>query len=226
MSLAENLLEVQENIKKACIRSGRNPESVQIIAVTKYVDIEKTAEVINLGLHHIGENRTQPALEKYDALHGRAVWHFIGSIQSKKVKQIIDKFDYIHSLDRLSLAEEIQRRAEPLGKKIKCFIQVNVSGEESKSGISPEELTHFVDKLKSFSLIDVIGLMTMAPLTEEKEEIRAVFRRLRELRDLLNERHIYHFPIQELSMGMSNDYEIAVEEGATFVRLGSVLLKG
>lgn len=226
MSLAENLLEIQGKINEACTRSGRNPDSVQIIAVTKYVDIEKTEEVINIGLHHIGENRTQPALEKYDALHGRAVWHFIGSIQSKKVKQIIDKFDYIHSLDRLSLTEEIQRRAEPFGKKIKCFIQVNVSGEESKSGIAPEELFHFVGELRSFSLIEVVGLMTMAPLTEDKEEIRSVFRSLRELRDQLNERQIYPFPIQELSMGMSNDYEIAVEEGATFVRLGSILLKG
>lgn len=226
MSLAENLLEVQGKINEACIRSGRNPESVQIIAVTKYVDIEKTEEVLDLGLPHIGENRTQPALEKYDAFNGRAVWHFIGSIQSKKVKQIIDKFDYIHSLDRLSLAEEIQRRAEPLERKIKCFVQVNVSGEESKSGIAPEELFHFVEDLRTFSMIDVVGLMTMAPLTEDKEEIRSVFRSLRELRDQLNEQHIYHFPIQELSMGMSNDYEIAVKEGATFVRLGSILLKG
>jgi len=225
MSITDNINIVREKIEKACKRSGRDPKEVKIVAVTKYVDAEGTKQVLDAGMVHIGENRVQQAVPKYDQLHKQGIWHFIGSLQRRKVKEVIGKFEYIHSLDRLSLAEEIDKRAKALNIQVKCFIQVNVSGEESKSGIQPEQILSFAKEVKPLDSIQVVGLMTMAPLMEDIEQTRPVFRRLRELRDLVNEQHIFDTPIKELSMGMSNDFEVAVEEGATFVRLGSILLK-
>ena len=145
-------------------------------------------------------------------------------MQSKKVRHVIGKFPYIHSLDRLSLAEEIEKRAETLNLTVKCFVQANVSGEQSKYGLPPERLPQFLQKLNVFSRIQVIGLMTMAPFEEDPEKTRPVFRSLREWRNRLNEEAVYRAPITELSMGMSNDFEVAVEEGATWVRLGTILV--
>ncbi len=225
VSITANIQIVQDKIEQACKRIGRDTEEINVIAVTKYVNVEKTEEVLNAGLQHIGENRPQQAVSKYDQLQERGIWHFIGNLQTRKVKQVIGKFEYIHSLDRIALAEEIEKRAKYLGIKVKCFIQVNVSGEESKSGIDPDKLIQFSREVKQFESIEVVGLMTMAPLTENIEVIRPHFRRLRELRDYLNEQQIFDYLVKELSMGMSNDFEIAIEEGATFVRLGSILLK-
>lgn len=223
MPLAENINSVKERIKQACIKSGRDLNDVNIIAVTKYVDVDQARQILDLGLEHIGENRVQQALPKYEALHTRGTWHFIGSLQTKKVKQIIGKFEYIHSLDRLSLAEEIDIRAKQENIKVKCFLQVNVSGEESKSGVEPDNLLGFVKDLSKFNSIQLVGLMTMAPLYEDKELTRPVFRRLKKLLDLINEKGILNYQIKGLSMGMSNDFEVAIEEGATYLRLGSVL---
>lgn len=222
MNVSDNLREIEQRIEKACARSGREKKNVRIIAVTKYVSSDRAQEAISAGVMDLGENRVEDYKTKYDLIGDQVNWHFIGSLQSKKVKKMIREFDYIHSLDRLSLAEEIDKRAE--GKEISCFVQVNVSGESSKAGLNPDQVITFIRDLASFESISVIGLMTMAPMIDDKEELRSVFRRLRELQVSVRDLSLSHAPCTELSMGMSNDYEIAVEEGATFVRIGSSLV--
>lgn len=225
MSVQERLDAIRSRIAEACIRTGRRPEDVQIIAVTKYTTLEVAEEVLAAGLTHIGENRWQDVKPKWEAIGGRAVWHFIGSLQTNKVKDVVGKFPYIHSLDRPALAQEINRKAGALGvEPVQCFIQVNISGEDSKHGLPPEELEGFAALLSDMPHIRVVGLMTMAPLEGGEETARPVFRRLRELRDDLNAKGILPYEVRELSMGMSGDFEAAVEEGATFIRLGTVLV--
>ncbi|MFS0861408.1 YggS family pyridoxal phosphate-dependent enzyme [Fredinandcohnia sp. 179-A 10B2 NHS] len=221
MNVKTNLEEITTKIAAACARSNRSEETVSIIAVTKYVSIETTKEAIEAGVIHIGENRDNGLLKKKEAIEDNATWHFIGSLQTKKVKSIINQVDYLHSLDRISLAEEIQKRAE---NKKKCFIQVNTSGEESKHGIEPEQVIPFVKALIDFPSIEVVGLMTMAPYTEDDALIRNCFRDLRELKNNVQALGLTYAPCNELSMGMSNDFEIAIEEGATFIRLGTSLV--
>ncbi|WP_420894167.1 YggS family pyridoxal phosphate-dependent enzyme [Staphylospora marina] len=218
---------VMETIREACRRSGRDPGDVRVIAVTKYVDAETTRNVLDAGLEHIGESRAQDANVKHKILEGRGTWHFIGHLQRNKVKDIIGKFVYVHSLDRWSLAEEIDKRVKAAGVgPVSCFIQVNVSGEQTKFGISPRELEEFARETANLSGIDIAGLMTMAPVVEHPEEARPVFRELRRLRDHLLRLEIPRLRPVHLSMGMSQDYGVAVEEGATWVRLGSVLVGG
>lgn len=223
MEVRENLQKIQQNINDACKRVGRDTQEVKIIAVTKYVDEARTKEVLDAGIIHIGENRVEGGVEKFEALGDRGIWHFIGSLQSKKVKKMIDKFSYIHSLDRLSLAKEINKRAIE-GKKVNCFVQLNVSGEETKSGISSDELIPFIHALAEYPAIHVVGLMTMAPFYEDAEKTRPIFRKLKQLQEEVKALKLPYAPCDELSMGMSNDYIVAVEEGATFVRLGSSLV--
>ncbi|RWR14056.1 YggS family pyridoxal phosphate-dependent enzyme [Siminovitchia fortis] len=217
----ENLAFIQGQIAEACERSGRNPEHIHIVAVTKYVSAERAAEALEAGIQNLGENRDDGLLAKWEVLKDKPLWHFIGTLQSRKVRNIIDKVEYIHSLDRMSLAKEINKRAD---KRIKCFIQVNVSGEESKHGLQPENTVEFIQKLEPYKNIEVIGLMTMAPYTDDEEVLRTCFRRLRNLKEEVEGLGLRHAPCHELSMGMSNDYKIAIEEGATFVRIGSALV--
>ncbi|MDE3838441.1 YggS family pyridoxal phosphate-dependent enzyme [Bacillus methanolicus] len=221
MDVSSKLIKIKEDIEKACERVNRLPEEVKIIAVTKYVSVERAKEALEAGILHLGENRDDGLLAKWEVLKDHAVFHYIGTLQSRKVKNIIDKVEYIHSLDRLSLAKEINKRAS---RKMNCFVQVNVSGEESKHGISPEEVTDFVKKLKEYPNIIVCGLMTMAPFTKDEDFIRSCFRKLRELQKKVQDLNLDHAPCNELSMGMSNDYIIAVEEGATMIRIGSALV--
>jgi PLP dependent protein len=224
VTLHDRLRDVENRLQKACRRSGRRREDVQVIAVTKYVSVDTAKAVVEAGNIHIGENRWPDAKDKWEALKGQAIFHYIGSLQTNKVKDVVGRFDFIHSLDRLSLADAIQKRAETLGITVPCFLQVNVSGEQSKHGLEPEQLQPFVRELQVYDRITPIGLMTMAPYESKPEETRPVFRTLRKLRDELNESAASKEPIMELSMGMSNDFEIAVEEGATRVRLGTVLV--
>ncbi|WP_332632186.1 YggS family pyridoxal phosphate-dependent enzyme [Halalkalibacter flavus] len=223
MTVKERLSNLQEQINDVCNRCDRDISSVQIVAVTKYVSIETTAQALDAGLIHIGENRTEGAARKWEELGDRGVWHFIGSLQTRKVKQIIGKYEYLHSLDRLSLAKEVDKRLED-GQVMKCFVQVNVSGEESKSGLSPEEVIPFITDLEPYKHIKVVGLMTMAPFYDDPELTRPVFRKLRKIRDEVQSLELYHAPCKELSMGMSNDFTVAIEEGATFIRIGSALV--
>ncbi|HWO77875.1 MAG TPA: YggS family pyridoxal phosphate-dependent enzyme [Bacillus sp. (in: firmicutes)] len=221
MSVKERYEVIKSRIKHACDKAGRSANEVHIIAVTKYVSIDRAKEALEAGVMHLGENRDDGFLEKWNALGDKPTWHFIGTLQSRKVKQIIDYVDFIHSLDRLSLAKEINKRAQ---KEIKCFVQVNASGEASKHGLAPEEAIEFIHQLQSLTNIKVVGLMTMAPLTEDTKLIRNCFRKLKDIQKSIQSLNLSYAPCTELSMGMSNDYEIAVEEGATFVRIGTALV--
>ncbi len=206
-------------IAEAAIRSGRDPGAVKLIAVTKTVGIEMVRRAAALGIEDFGENRVQDAAEKVAAMPGLR-WHFIGHLQSNKVKEVLPAYALIHSLDRLSLAEALQDQAKKVGCPAEVLIQVNVSGEQSKFGLAPGELPAFLEKIAVFDQVKVKGLMTMAPYLEDPEETRSYFRQLRLLRDA-NQKEGLSLP--ELSMGMTNDFFVAVEEGATMVRIGSAL---
>lgn len=224
LTLKDRMNDVETRITDACIRSGRSRENVQVVAVTKYVSLEMTAEVIHEGLLHIGENRWQNAEEKWNALGEQGIWHFIGHLQTNKVKDVIGKFQYIHSLDRFSLAQELEKKAKGMDIEVQVFVQVNISGEDTKYGLSPDKVVSFLEMIREFTHIRVVGLMTMAPFEGNPEDTRPIFRALRELRDELNRQSLTRKPITELSMGMSNDFEVAIEEGSTWVRLGSILV--
>jgi pyridoxal phosphate enzyme (YggS family) len=221
--LKEQIAHVEERIQSACSRAKRKRDDIQVIAVTKYVDLSSTRNVLDCGIRHLGENRWQNAREKWEHIGDEAIWHFIGHLQTNKTKDVAGRFAYVHSLDRIALLQELHRRAEQLNLTIHAFIQVNVSGEESKYGITPDQLYSFAAEAIQYHHVRIVGLMTMAPYESNPEHTRSVFRGLRMLRDELNERAILDDPIHHLSMGMSNDFEIAVEEGATWLRLGSVL---
>ncbi|MDO3676783.1 YggS family pyridoxal phosphate-dependent enzyme [Paenibacillus ehimensis] len=223
MDLQDRLTAARHRIQEACRRSGRNPEELRIIAITKYTTLEVTEQILQLGVSDIGESRWQDARTKWQTLGALGTWHFIGHLQTNKVKDVVGKFDYIHSLDRLSLAEEIEKKAAALQTAVNCFIQVNVSGEQTKQGVSPEGLFTFAEQIAGMEHLRIAGLMTMAPHEADPEATRPVFKRLRELRGELNARSVLKYEVTGLSMGMSNDFEVAVEEGATWLRLGSVL---
>lgn len=221
MSVKENLQLIQANIIEVCSKTNRDPNEIKLIAVTKYVSIETAQSAIIAGIKHIGENRDSGLIQKWEAIGEQAIWHYIGTLQTRKVKNIIDKVDFIHSLDRLSLAEEINRRARNI---IKCFVQVNAANEESKQGLSVDEVVPFIEKLKDFPNIKVEGLMTMAPFTEDDGVIRETFRKVNNLQKDVQALNLPYAPCEELSMGMSNDYKIAIEEGATMIRIGTSLV--
>ncbi|MFD1849134.1 YggS family pyridoxal phosphate-dependent enzyme [Oceanobacillus bengalensis] len=221
MDVQTNLKQITNNIRQACEKSNRKFEEITIIGVTKYVTIERAEETIAAGIKNLGENRNEGFLEKYNEFGKQVNWHFIGSLQSRKVKDIIDKIDYMHSLDRISLAKEINKRAS---SPVDCFVQVNVSGEASKHGLAPEKVIPFIEELSEYPNIHIVGLMTMAPHIDNKEKLRENFKQLAELRDLVKEKCLHHAPCEFLSMGMSNDYEIAIEEGATHIRIGTSLV--
>lgn len=210
-------------MQAACERSGRDRHAVTIVAVTKYVGVAETEDILEDGFTELGENRWQNAKAKWEAIGERANWHFIGHLQTNKVKDVVGRFACIHSLDRLALAEEISRKAAQANITVDVFIQLNVSGEASKYGLAPAELMAFAAQIRDLPHLRVVGLMTMAPYATVPEEARPVFRELRKLRDALNAEAIIPYPVEGLSMGMSGDYEVAIEEGATHVRLGSVL---
>jgi hypothetical protein len=221
MDVAVNLENIKEQIKQACAKSNRNLEEITLIGVTKYVTIERTEEALQAGVTNFGENRLEGFLTKYHHFADKANWHFIGTLQSRKVKEVIDKVDMIHSLDRMSLAKEINKRAE---ETMDCFVQVNVSGEETKHGLMPGEVLSFIEEAAKYEKIRIVGLMTMAPHIDDKSCLRQIFRKLAALRNEVRSQKFSHAPCEYLSMGMSNDYAIAVEEGATHIRIGSNLV--
>ena len=221
MDVASNLHNIETRINEAAQRAGRNPGDIKIIAVTKYVTAARAKEAYEAGIRNLGENRSEGILAKREFFDEQPIWHFIGSLQTRKVKSIIDKVNIIHSLDRISLAAEIQKRAE---KPVDCLVQVNVSGEDTKHGITPQETIEFVKQLANFDKIRIIGLMTMAPLTDNHDVIRQCFKDLKNLQVQIQNLLLPYAPCRELSMGMSNDFEIAVEEGSTMVRIGTALV--
>lgn len=211
MAIAENLATVRERIAAACGRAARAPEDVTLIAVSKTFDADAVAEAIEAGQRDFGENRVQEALPKIDAIAARGLdarWHLVGHLQSNKAKAAAGRFAVIHSVDSLRLAQELSRRAH----RMAVLLEVNVAQEESKFGFAPEEVAPALSSIANLPHLEVRGLMTVAPDAGDAEAVRPVFRKLRELRDALG--------LRELSMGMSNDYEVAIEEGATMVRVG------
>ena len=220
MSIAQNIAEIQENIRKAAIRSGRDPGEITLIAVTKTHPVEAMQEAIDAGIPDIGENKAQEVVRKHPLLEREARWHFIGHLQKNKVKYVIGRTALIHSVESMSLAREISRRAKKEGIVMPVLVEVNVSGEESKFGLSPDQVEVFLEEAGQLMGIRVDGLMTMAPDSEDPETARPVFRQLRQLRDELRSRG---YRLDILSMGMTNDYTVAVEEGSTHVRVGTAI---
>ena len=220
MNVRENFETITREIVETCKQVGRNPEEVKLIAVTKYVTDTRVEEAIEAGITDFAENRPQNYVERKNK-YSNKTWHLIGSLQTRKVRDVINEVDYFHALDRDSLAKEIEKRAE---KEIKCFVQVNISGEESKHGLTSEGAIDFIKSLEQYSKIKVVGLMTMAPFVEDEVVLRNCFRKLRQLRDEVKGLNLLYAPCGYLSMGMSNDYKIAIEEGATHIRVGTALV--
>jgi pyridoxal phosphate enzyme (YggS family) len=221
--LVERIRQVRLQVADAATHSGRSADDVTIVAVTKTVPVERIALAYELGLKVFGENRVQEARAKIATLQYPLIrWHLIGHLQTNKVARAVDLFDLIESVDSVRLAEALERSAAARGRTVSILLQVNVSGEASKEGVSPEELSQLAAEALRLPHVRVQGLMTIAPYTTQPEEVRPVFRRLRELREDLRE----HFPQgswDALSMGMSNDFEVAIEEGATMVRIGRAI---
>jgi len=220
LSRVENVCAVRKIIGNAAVKAGHSADDIRIIAVSKTFEIPAIQEVFAAGIGDFAENRAQELVRKSRLFDKQCVWHFIGRLQTNKVKDVLRVATMIHSLDRLPLALEIERRCELDDTSCEALIEVNVSGEQTKAGIEAEELPRLLSDIAGFSRIQVKGLMTIAPYTDTPEDVRYVFSALRELRDSLQGQYP---DLRELSMGMSGDYHIAVEEGATMVRLGSVL---
>jgi pyridoxal phosphate enzyme (YggS family) len=221
--IKDNIKRIQEEIFEAALSCGRKPEEITLCAVTKTVDALKAQEVLDAGVGVLGENRVQALLEKYEVLKDRPEWHLIGHLQTNKVKYIADKVSLIHSVESVKLAEEIDKKAKACGKIQDILVEVNVSGEESKFGIRPEETESFMEQIASLENICVRGLMTIAPFPEQKGENRKYFSKLRELFVDIQSKKYDNSNIDILSMGMSRDYVDAIYEGATIVRIGTAL---
>lgn len=219
-TIKNNLEVINEKIKKAALKANRNPEEIKLVAVTKTATIEQIKEAINAGVKIIGENKVQEAKEKYQILTADTEWHLVGHLQTNKVKYAIEIFDCIQTVDSIKLAKEIDKRSLQFGKITNVLVEVNVSGEESKYGIKPEEVEPFLKEISEFSRIRVRGLMTIAPIEEDKEKVRPYFRKLRELSKEIKSKNIKNVKMDYLSMGMTDDFEVAIEEGANMVRIG------
>lgn len=222
MNLIENKERIFSQVAQAMETANRT-DQVNVIAVTKYVGINQAKALVDTGVRHIGENRVDKFLEKYQALKDEGlIWHLIGSLQRRKVKEVINYVDYFHALDSMKLAQEIQKRAS---HPIKCFIQVNISGEESKHGFAPEELDALLPEIEALDNLQIVGLMTMAPFEASQDELQAIFAATHQLQKELQKKQLKNMPFTELSMGMSRDYDLAIANGATFVRIGTSFFK-
>jgi len=219
-TIKNNLKIINEKIRKAASRANRNSEEIKLVAVTKTATIEQIKEAISAGVKTIGENKVQEAKEKYQILSADIEWHLVGHLQTNKVKYAIEIFDLIHSVDSIKLAKEIDRRSQQFGMITNVLVEVNVSGEETKYGIKPEEVESFLKEVSEFSRIKVRGLMTIAPIAEDQEEVRPYFRKLRELSEEIKSKNLKNVKMDYLSMGMTEDFEVAIEEGANMVRIG------
>lgn len=222
VTIKDNLNYVRKNIKECANKSNRNSEDITLLAVTKTVDVDLVLEAINNGVTDVGENKPQELSRKYEIIGDKVNWHLIGSLQTNKVKYIIDKVHMIHSLDRQALCEEIQKRAEKIDRIIDCLIQVNISKEESKHGLEEKDVIEFIKEVSAkYKNIRIKGLMTMAPFSKDENEVRTVFRGLKNLSLEIDKLNIHNVFMDYLSMGMSNDYQVAIEEGSNMVRVGT-----
>lgn len=222
VNIKNNIEEVRKVINESANNVKRDSKEIMLLAVTKTVDVDKVLEAIDCGITDVGENKPQELARKFDAIGDKVRWHLIGSLQTNKVKYIIDKVYMIHSLDRLGLCEEIQKRAKQINKTINCLVQVNISKEESKHGLYEEDVVNFIkDVSDKYKNIHIRGLMTMAPFTEDENKVRDVFKKLKNLSLEIDRLNIKNVSMDYISMGMSNDYNIAIEEGSNIVRVGT-----
>ena len=222
--ISENFRQVKRRIIDAAKRVGRDPSDIRLLAVTKEQSDVIVAEGIQAGMTLFGENKVQEAMDKIEAIGRTGLeWHFIGRLQKNKVKFVFDFFDLIHSVDSLSLAEAIHKKAQKIGFCMPILLQINISGEKSKLGIDPVDLPEEIQKFAKLEGVKISGLMTIPPFDRNPETSRPYYARLRELRDTCSSLNIPRICLDELSMGMSNDYEVAIEEGATLVRVGTGL---
>ncbi len=221
MMIKNNFYEIAKRIEKACKRVNRDFQGIKLIAVSKTQPSERIIEAYNAGLKRFGENRVQEAKEKFAVLKDYPIeWHLIGHLQKNKVKYAVEIFDFIHSIDSIELAEKIEKRLEKTGRKIKGLIQVKLSHEETKHGVSESDLLPLTEFCAGLKNLEIIGLMTVPPYFEDVEMVRPYFAKLRELKEELNEK-VFKGKLTELSMGMTHDFEVAIEEGATYVRIGT-----
>ncbi len=224
--IAENLKRVNDRLSEAAVRSGRNPEDVKLIAVSKTVGCDAVKAAIKAGQREFAENRVQVLTEKLAGLPDENVnWHLIGHLQTNKVKYCADKVCLIHSIDRLALAEELDRFAIKRDIDVHGLLQLNVSGEESKSGLAPSEIDEFLEGFSKLKRVHIDGLMTMAPLEAEKAYLREIFAQTKKISIDISAKNVHNISMVELSMGMSGDFEEAILEGATMVRIGTAIFK-
>jgi hypothetical protein len=222
--LKKRLSNVKERIKKAAIDCGREPDAIRLVAVSKTMPKDRVREAIKAGADILGENYIQEARDKINALSSYPVsWHFIGHLQSNKAKYAVKLFDMIHTVDSLKLAKELNKQAKKINKIQKILIQVNISMESTKSGVHEEDAQKLIKEISLFENISIKGLMTMPPFFNNPEEAGPYFSALRALRDNIRDKAIKNINMQELSMGMTGDFEVAVKEGATFVRIGTAI---
>lgn len=219
--LEENLREIERKIQEACKRANRAREDIVLIAVSKTKPVSMLKEVYDLGIRDFGENKVQELSEKYPQMPSDTTWHLIGHLQRNKVKQIIDKVDLIHSVDSIRLAEAIEREAAKKDIIVNILLEVNVAEEESKFGFKVDEVLSAVEQIATFPHVRIKGLMTIAPFVENPEENRSVFAYLQKLSVDIARKNIDNVSVNILSMGMTNDYEVAIEEGATLIRVGT-----
>lgn len=224
MGLQENIKEIQSRIEKAAARSGRPASEITLVAVSKTVDPEKVRLAYELGLRHFGENRVQELQQKIAVLP-EASWHMIGRLQTNKVKDVVGQVKLIHSLDRWKLAEELEKRGQQAGLEVPVLIEVNISGETQKAGFQASEVKALLESAGQFKSLRIYGFMTMAPLTGQAELSRPIFRELSDMKQELSKKSYTNVEFKHLSMGMSDDFEVAIEEGANIVRIGTALFK-
>jgi pyridoxal phosphate enzyme (YggS family) len=222
--LRQRLEHIKERIRQACESCNRDADSVRLVAVSKTIPAGTVKEAIESGVTILGENYVQEAREKFNALIQYPVsWHFIGHLQSNKAKYAVRLFDLIHSVDSLKLARELDKQAKKVDKLQQILVQVNISGEDTKSGISADETPGLISEISQFENLSIRGLMTMPPYFYQPNKVKPFFATLRELRDQVKERSLSNVSMEELSMGMTGDFEVAIEEGATLVRIGTAI---
>lgn len=222
MSIRENLEILKNRIDKAAKRAGRNTDDIKLVAVTKFVDVAKIEEAIDSGITAIGENRVQEAKGKYKIIGNKVEWHMVGHIQTNKVKDTVKIFDLIHSIDSIKLASELDKEGKKINKIIKGLIQINISGEDTKFGIKKEGVFNLLLKISNMTNLKIEGLMTIAPITSNKDLISRCFRELRILSENIDNK-FDNVKMNYLSMGMTNDFEIAINEGANIIRIGTAI---
>lgn len=221
--IADNLISVKERIEKAALRAARDPGEIKLVAVSKTVGVEEIREAISAGATILGESYVQEAKGKIEEVGHKVQWHMIGHLQTNKVRQTINLFDMIQSVDRINLAEEINKMAKQSNKRTSVLIQVNISKETTKSGIERDSVISLVSEIANLTNIKVEGLMAMPPYFDDPEDARPYFKSLRELKGEIEKKRFENISMKELSMGMSNDFEVAVEEGATIIRVGTAI---